>query len=194
MAVGPITLGQAARAIATLTLAFSSDPAARWSWPDSDVFLESFPAFALALGGAAFANGGAYADEDFHAVALWLTPGAEVDEAALQRLFTRSLPAERQAETFDLFGRMDELKPKERHWHLPLIGVDPAAQGRKLGAQLLEPALARCDADGVLAYLESSNTRNIPFYERLGFRAQGALQIGGSPTITPMLREPSRRS
>ena len=192
MTVGQITLGHGPRAIATLTLAFSGDPAARWSWPDPDVFLATFPAFALALGGAAFAAGGAYADADFRGAALWLPPGAEVDEPALERVFSRSLPAERLGATFDLFGRMAELHPKQAHWHLPLIGVDPAAQGRKLGEQLLAPALARCDAEGVLAYLESSNPRNIPFYERLGFRAQSALQVGDSPTITPMLREPSR--
>ena len=192
MAVRHITLGQAPRAIATLTLAFSGDPAARWSWPDPDVFLENFPAFALALGGAAFASGGAYADEDFRGVALWLPPGAEADEPALERLFTRSMPADLLATAFDLFGRMGELHPKQVHWHLPLIGVDPAVQGRKLGEQLLRPALAHCDAEGVLAYLESSNPRNVPFYERLGFRAQSVLQVGDSPTITPMLREPSR--
>jgi GNAT superfamily N-acetyltransferase len=191
-AVQQISLGHGPRAIATLTLAFSGDPAARWSWPDPDVFLESFPAFALALGGAAFAAGGAYADEDFCGVALWLPPGAEADDPALQRLFTRSLPAGRLAAAFDLFGRMGELHPKQAHWHLPLIGVDPVAQGQKLGERLLRPALAQCDAEGVLAYLESSNLRNVPFYERLGFRAQSTLQVGDSPIITPMLREPSR--
>ncbi len=192
MAVRQITLGHAPRAIATITLAFSGDPAARWSWPDPDVFLESFPAFALALGGAAFATGGAYADEAFRGAALWLAPGAESDEPALDRLFARSLPAGRLAAVSDVFARMGELRPKQAHWHLPLIGVDPAAQGRKLGEQLLRPVLAQCDAEGVLAYLESSNPRNIPFYERLGFRPQSIVQVGDSPTITPMLREPSR--
>ena len=50
-----------------------------------------------------------------------------------------------------------------------------------------------CDRDGVLAYLESSNLRNVPLYERHGFEILGTIQAGGSPTITPMLRKPRRR-
>jgi hypothetical protein len=50
-----------------------------------------------------------------------------------------------------------------------------------------------CDRDGVLAYLESSNLRNVPLYERHGFEAMGTIQAGGSPTIVPMLRKPRKR-
>ena len=46
--------------LATLTLAFSTDPATRWTWPDPGAFLSAFPRFAKALGGAAFAHGGAH--------------------------------------------------------------------------------------------------------------------------------------
>jgi hypothetical protein len=45
----------------------------------------------------------------------------------------------------------------------------------------------------VLAYLESSNLRNVPLYERHGFKVLGTIQAGGSPPITPMLRKPRRR-
>ena len=48
-----------------------------------------------------------------------------------------------------------------------------------------------CDRDGVLAYLESSNLRNVPLYERHGFEVLGAIQAGGSPSIVPMLRPPA---
>ncbi|MGB8094962.1 MAG: N-acetyltransferase, partial [Pseudolabrys sp.] len=34
--------------------------------------------------------------------------------------------------------------------------------------------------------------RNIPFYERHGFRIVGEIQHGSSPTMTPMLRTSSR--
>jgi hypothetical protein len=40
------------------------------------------------------------------------------------------------------------------------------------------------------AYLESTNPRNIPFYESLGFCPVGIIQSGTSPEIVPMLREP----
>jgi hypothetical protein len=51
----------------------------------------------------------------------------------------------------------------------------------------------QCDRDGVLAYLDSSNPRNIPLYLRHGFEIVGRVQSGNSPVITPMLRKPQRR-
>jgi hypothetical protein len=50
--------------------------------------------------------------------------------------------------------------------------------------------LQQCDADGLPAYLESTNPRNISFYESLGFACQGTIQAGTSPEIVPMLRRP----
>ena len=78
--------------------------------------------------------------------------------------------------------------PSEPHWYLPLIGVDPAHQGDGHGNALMVYALAQCDRDHKPAYLESSNPRNIPFYQRHGFEPLGAIQVGSSPTLIPMLR------
>jgi ribosomal protein S18 acetylase RimI-like enzyme len=83
--------------------------------------------------------------------------------------------------------------PKEPHWYLPLIGIDPACQGKGFGSALLKHATDICDHDGMLAYLESSNLANVPLYERHGFEAIGRIQVGGSPVLTPMLRRPRRR-
>lgn len=55
-------------------------------------------------------------------------------------------------------------------WYLSIVGIAPARQGRGLGARLLAPALARAAAHGRPCYLETFTPRNLPFYERLGFR------------------------
>ena len=68
-----------------------------------------------------------------------------------------------------------------------------AHQGKGLGSALLEHALATCDRHGVVAYLESSNPRNIPLYERHGFAQWGRIPVGSSPTLVPMLRKPKWR-
>lgn len=77
-------------------------------------------------------------------------------------------------DVFDRLGVISELMgghhPEEPAFYLNLVGVDPARQGEGLGVRLLGPVFERCDHDGVPAYLESSNRRNIPFYERLGFQ------------------------
>jgi Acetyltransferases len=88
---------------------------------------------------------------------------------------------------------MGNFHPHEPHWYLPIIGVDPPHQGRGLGEQLMAHALARCDADRLPAYLESSNPRNLSFYQRHGFEALGRIQVGSSPTLVPMLRRPQAR-
>ena len=180
-------------AFATIVLAFAGDPAARWSWPRADDFLRNMPRLARAFGGNAFGAGSAYEIDRFAGVALWLPPGVSSDEEALAALIEHTAPASIQQDAAGVFEQMASFHPRESHWYLPLIGVDPARQGQRLGDKLMVHALARCDADGLPAYLESSNPRNIPFYLRHGFEVMGKIQVGSSPTIVPMLRKPPTR-
>jgi ribosomal protein S18 acetylase RimI-like enzyme len=57
---------------------------------------------------------------------------------------------------------------------------------------LLAHVLARVDADGVPAYLESSNERNLAFYGRQGFEVTSEVVITGGPRVWPMWREARR--
>ncbi len=81
------------------------------------------------------------------------------------------------------------------HWYLGYLGTRRDRQGQGLGTQMLREVLAGADADGVPAYLESSNERNLPLYERSGFRVVGELQaLGHGPTIWRMWRGPQPRT
>jgi GNAT superfamily N-acetyltransferase len=191
--VRTIAESRADAAYATITLAFTVDPAARWSWPRADEFLRNMPMLSRAFSSKGFALGAAYEVGDFAGVALWLPPGVSSDEEALAGLFEQTVRADIRQDAATVFERMAAFHPREPHWFLPVIGVDPSRQGQRLGDRLMRHALARCDADDVPAYLESSNPRNIPFYERHGFTALGEIQCGSSPTIVPMLREPRPR-
>ena len=78
-----------------------------------------------------------------------------------------------------------------KHWYLPLIGVDPPRQGKGLGGDLMQVALARADADRVPCYLENTKERNLPFYAKHGFEVIVEINVpGGGPTIWTMKREP----
>jgi ribosomal protein S18 acetylase RimI-like enzyme len=186
------TADDEAAVAAILTLAFSSDPAARWTWPEPKVFIDAFPRFAKAFGGAAFAKGTAHRI-GWAGAALWLPPGAEPDEAAMGALMEQTADPGTATDGPKLMQQMAGHHPREPHWYLPLIGIDPAWQGKGLGSALLKHATDICDRDGVAAYLESSNLANVPLYERHGFEVLGRIQVGGSPVITPMLRKPRRR-
>ena len=59
---------------------------------------------------------------------------------------------------------------------------------------MLGPVLARCDEDGVRAYLESSKEQNIPFYRRHGFEVTGEVRLPGGPPVWTMRASPGRRA
>jgi ribosomal protein S18 acetylase RimI-like enzyme len=178
------------RLIATMSLAFSTDPAVRWMYPAPETYLEYFPQFVSAFGGRAFESGTAHFIGDVQAVALWLPPDIQPDEEALMNLFQRTVPEQNQQALFSMFEQMGDYHPHEPHWYLPLIGVDPIQQRKGYGSMLLEHALKVCDEDQMPVYLESSNPENIPLYQRHGFEVLGIIQAGTSPPVTPMLRHP----
>lgn len=175
---------------AVITLAFGSDPMARWSLRDAQTYLAVMPDLIRAFGGAAYDNDSAYVSDGFCGAALWLPPGVEPDMEMLDRLIRTNADPAILSDVDELFDAMARYHPKVPHWYLPLIGADPARQGEGIGSALMRHALARCDSEGVAAYLESSNPRNISLYQRHGFEILGAIQNGSSPVLTPMLRPP----
>jgi ribosomal protein S18 acetylase RimI-like enzyme len=187
--VKPASQPEIDQCVALIVLAFSSDPAARWMYPDPHAFLEYFPRFVRAFGGKSFEHSSAhYLDRS--AAALWLPPGAQPDEESVVALIRDSVPAPDQGALFAVFEQMSQGHPKEPHWYLPLIGTDPAQQSKGYGSALLSYALALCDQEEKLAYLEATSPRNVPLYQRHGFEVLGTIQAGTSPPITPMLRKP----
>ena len=176
--------------ISTLALAFSSDPAARWAWPDAHTYFTNFGAFARAFGGAAFEKGSAHYVDGHRGAALWLPPGSHPDEEALGALIESTTSGELRADVFAIFEQMAAYHPREPHWHLPLIGVDPAQQGKGYGGALLRHALEACDREGIHAYLEATSPSNRRLYERYGFETVATIQVGTSPTVCPMVRKP----
>lgn len=175
-------------AIDTVVLAFASDPMARWSWPRAQQYLAAMPRLVSAFGGRAFENASAYCTGAYAGVALWLPPGVRPDEELLGEIVETTISASIGQDAGAVFEQMAKFHPTEPHWYLPLIGVDPAHQGKGLGDALMTHALQRCDRDHLPAYLESSNPRNITLYRRHGFEPLGTIQAGSSPPVVPMLR------
>lgn len=177
------------RAVATITMAFTSDPVVRWFLPDAGRYLAYWPQFVKAMAGKAFPSGSAYAIDGCGGAALWLPPGVGSDEEAMGAIAAEAVPDEDQEEVFGFMGQMGEFHPTETHWYLPVIGVDLNKQGRGYGSALLAHALAACDEDHLPAYLEATSPRNKRLYESHGFEELGVIQAGTSPPMWPMLRK-----
>jgi GNAT superfamily N-acetyltransferase len=195
-AVPAIEIADAAdkdRIVHLITLGFSADPVARWIWPGAKTYLEAMPKFVTAFAGRAFDRGTAWHTGGHRAAALWLPPGVESDADALGALLEQTLAPEIAEDAVSFFEQMDRFHPHDEPcWYLPMIAADPAHQGRGLGSALLKHALWQCDEEGMIAYLESSNPRNVSLYERHGFDVIGEIQAGSSPVMYPMIREVRR--
>jgi len=127
--------------------------------------------------------------------AVWLPPGAMPRparrEVALNLRAARVLAGARnRVAGFKLLDAVDKVHPPEPHWYLFLLGTDPSVQGRGIGGRLLAPVLARCDAEGLPAYLETQKESNLAFYGRHGFELTKLLEVGGAPPIWTMTRLP----
>ena len=181
-----------AAAIAAVTMGFSTDPVARWFYPEPADYYRWFPKFVRAFAGASINDGTAFCTANYSGAALWLKPGAHPDEDAIGELVEESIPMSRQPEVFRLFEEMGAGHPETPHWYLPMIGVDTFQQNRGIGASLMREALTQCDEDGLPAYLESSNPRNISLYLRFGFKVVGEIRVGDIPPLVPMLRPAQR--
>lgn len=181
---------EAARATSVQTMAFSADPVMRWLWPEPDAYLRHFPTFVRGFGGRAFEHDTAHVTADFMGGALWLPPGVGTDDELLLKVFDETVPEPKRSEVLAMLEIFETLHPKEPHWHLCFLGVDPTRQCKGLGAALLSHALVEIDAQHQYAYLESSNPANVTLYQRHGFEVIREVRVGGSPLAIPMVREP----
>ncbi|MEV5505743.1 GNAT family N-acetyltransferase [Streptomyces orinoci] len=184
----PVDTGNTAHIRTILARAFDDDPVMRWLFPDDATRPTALGEF---FGLQAEWLYGPYGHCEFtdFAAALWAPPGAHSTDPPPEE-WARQLLGERAPRLHELVALIGEHAPAEPHWYLGTLGTDPAAQGQGHGAALLRSGLAKADAAGLPAYLESSAESNLPFYAHFGFVVEKELQLpGGGPRLWPMRRE-----
>jgi GNAT superfamily N-acetyltransferase len=178
--------------VATMTGAFFDDPMWGPAFPDTArraaqasafwrVFIESSLRFPWML-----------VTDAVEAAALWIPPGepeltpAEVDgfDTFLVELVGRDVADG----ILGIFDVLDSAHPHEPHYYLSLLGTHPAHRGHGIGMGLLAENLARIDAIGAPAYLESCNPANNRRYESVGFVAADRIRIASGHVVTTMWR------
>jgi GNAT superfamily N-acetyltransferase len=109
----------------------------------------------------------------FEAVASWTRPGEVETPDRLARAGFDELPEEVDLALLDsVFGYVGpaiEATEPGPHWHLRLLAVEPAAQGRGRGAVLVRHGIERASSTGHAVVLETFSERAMRFYRRNGF-------------------------
>jgi GNAT superfamily N-acetyltransferase len=179
---------------ATLTAAFATDPLWSWAFPDpADLAMWWRYCIASALRYPLVWMSGDYA-----AAAVWIPPnGIELtaeEEEGVEPMI-RDLIGSRCDNVMELLDRFEASHPRKvPHYYLSLLGTHPDHRGEGLGMALLADNLRRTDAEGIPAFLESSNPANNARYERLGFRQVGEFTTpDGARTVATMWREVGAR-
>jgi GNAT superfamily N-acetyltransferase len=190
----PAAAGELDALAETLTLAFREDPVWNWGYSVPECGLGGMrAAWRLYLRGA-LPHGWVWRTEDGAAVAVWVPPGkpdlAPEDEERFEPLMRETLGAGAER-LLAASERFEEARPSEPHYYLSLLGTHPDHAGQGWGMGLLADNLARIDAAGGAAYLESSNPANVPRYERLGFAVFDEFAVSEGIVVAQMWRDPS---
>lgn len=181
---------------ATLASAFSDDPLFRWVVGPTaplearlGIFFDAFVRQNLRREDhLVFVSADGAGAAMWQPVGRWRVPPVSLIRSApaILRAFRARVPAMIGALT-----RIENAHPTEPHYYLEMLGTRKDRQGTGVGTTVIAGMLERCDREGVPAYLESSNPRNIPFYARHGFAVRDEVSCGrGAPACTTMWREP----
>jgi GNAT superfamily N-acetyltransferase len=199
----PATFSDVETLATVLARAFYDDPPLAWLLPNPATRLARISrVFATIIGIEALRYGGvdiACVEGKVIGGAIWLPPGRWRPGLQVQ---VQALPRHLVALRWQLLNRgarmdhvLKDAHPKEQHWYLEAIGVDPGWQGQKVASLLLRSRLRRCDREGQPAYLEASRPGGVPLYEHFGFRPTVKLALPqGGPVITAMWRGPANPS
>ncbi|MFD7403704.1 GNAT family N-acetyltransferase [Streptomyces sp. NPDC059866] len=178
----------------TLARAFDDDPMMRWFFPGDASREAGLGRYFTTIFTWQYVHH-SVCERTEAGAAFWVPPEAQAkavpDAETIQEL--QNILGDRAPLFRDTVETAAEHTPQEPHWYLAVIGADPAAQGQGHGAALLRSGLAKADAAGLPAYLESSKPSNLPFYEHFGFTVREKLRLpGNGPVLWAMWREPRR--
>jgi predicted GNAT family N-acyltransferase len=179
---------------AILSDGFSADPVMVWMYGD-DVTTALPVMFRFMLGEALIPLGATYVSDQ--CCSVWTPPGQD-PWSRNDELGGRFMAAMTESLSTDAFERLlvlsdvtDRIHPRDPHWYLGMLATRTRAQGSGAGSRMLARTLALVDQDELPAYLESTNPRNVPFYERHGFVVTSEETLPDGPRLTCM-RRPSQ--
>jgi ribosomal protein S18 acetylase RimI-like enzyme len=188
------TAADANTIVTTLAAAFGTDPLWSWAFPDPDKRAEQLATWLGFFVESALPNGWVWISGAGEATSVWTPPGKTELSAEAKAKVEPFLAAELGAHAesvLQVMGQFEAVSPDdESFYYLSFLGTHPEHRGHGIGMSLLETNLTHVDADGMPAYLESSNPANNARYERLGFKPHAEFTTpDGKHPVTTMWRE-----
>lgn len=176
--VVPLTAERVEEAAAALTRAFHDDPLQSYTFPEPDERRRRSPAHFEALLRFGLLAGDVLMGEAAGSGAVVLIPPdaaftTEMMEASGLTRLPEAIGADASARfsgVIDFAEAVHHLEMPDPHWYVMVLGVAPEFQGLGYGRALLQPVFDRARAGGVPCYLETTQPKNVRFYEHLGFR------------------------
>lgn len=177
-----------------LARAFEEDPFMSWIFQEPKFRLKLVQAWMRVEVQSAIGMGTSWASMDHDGIVagtIWAPPGRDLHEGGtFRQLWYLALGAnpDRAAELAEGLSMIGDTHPDEPHFYLNTVGVVPNLTGRGHGGAIIQHTLDFADQDGQPCYLESSSSRNVPLYERLGFEVVNELALPSGPAMWGMWR------
>ncbi|WP_374163833.1 GNAT family N-acetyltransferase [Arcticibacter sp. MXS-1] len=74
-------------------------------------------------------------------------------------------------------SKIKKIQPKEPMYYIWFIGVDPSYQNSGIGTELLNEVIEDSSRKKRPIYLETSTTKNLPWYKKFGFDVYNELDL-----------------
>ncbi|WP_408031481.1 GNAT family N-acetyltransferase [Tenacibaculum xiamenense] len=125
-----------------------------------------------------FCNGDVFITDDANGCLLMLTNGEERKKNVSEKLhlliwkinlFFNILGINNVRNVLQREKAISKNHPEGKYLHLYYVGVFKKDQGKGIGTKLINQVMNYYDKDYTI-YLETSDKRNIPLYEKLGFK------------------------
>ena len=75
-------------------------------------------------------------------------------------------------------SKIKKLQPRKSIYYLWFIGVYPDQQNKGIGSSLIKEVIEEAHSRQRPVYLETSTLKNIPWYEKFGFKIYNELNLG----------------
>jgi len=172
--------------------AFIYDPAFIWLYPNEEKVKTPF------LTEIFFDLGVAHkhmyiADDPIKACAIWVAPGEEISIKDLYKAgffgCLWKLGLKGAYNTLKIFLKNEKYKKQfvpDTCWYLFAVAVDESLCGQGIGEEILKPVLEQADKEGVICYAETSNSKTLNFYKKIGFEVVLEENISNNPESPPI--------